>query len=142
MAPIKYQSETVDYESKDCGKDTGTATQPNNVSGDYDISINLNTDLSQCIVGPKDAKVYSIHVATTAMSDPFEVHLNLTVNAQGPSGAFSGGLELEFTDFSRDTYSLNITDSNRKDHTLWFNTRGPGITKITWRHVWYVAKES
>jgi hypothetical protein len=131
----------VDYESKDCGQDSGTATQPNaNLAGDYKISINGNSDLSSCIVGPNGAKVYSIDV-----SAPFNVNtanrVDMTVNGQGPSGAFSGGLELEFTDGTGDTYSLNITNSSRKDHSLFYNSDQPGILKFTWRHVFYAADE-
>ena len=83
-----------------------------NIIGDYKFKINGNSDLRSCVVGPNDAKVYSIDVSAPFNSNTAN-RVDVTVNAQGPSGAFSGGIELEFTDGTGDTYSLNITDQRQ-----------------------------
>lgn len=111
----------------DCGKKQGTAINPIGVPPMGQVSINNSSDLSQCIVGNDDAKVFSIQVRRDIGSF---YKYSIVVEAQGPKG--SGSLHLKFTDATGDTYSLSITDSAKKKHFVGYNSERPSIRIIEW----------
>ncbi len=116
------------FTSSDCGSVKGTATSDTGLQPGADASINGNTDLSSCIVGNSEGKVYGISLVSNAGFYKYRVD----VDAQGPSGAFSGSINLAFTDQTGDTYKLAITSSRREEHTVSYNSDKPTIVKITW----------
>lgn len=115
-----------------CGE--GGKGAPKNVASTIGLEpgeaahINGKTDLSGCIVGNDGAKVYGVTLTRTSGIYDYVVN----VDAQGPSGAFSGSMYLAFTDRSGDTYYLSIFDSKRKGHTVSYNSDNPAIVKIWW----------
>lgn len=90
--------------------------------------MNGNTDLSSCVVGNSGAKLFSVKL--TKQSGFYDYVI--TVVAQGPKGAFSGWLNLYFTDRTGDRYALGIWKSEKLQHTVAYNSSDPGIVKIEW----------
>lgn len=111
----------------DCGKKQGTAINPIGVPPMGQVSINNSSDLSQCIVGNSDARVFSIQVRKDIGS---YYKYSIVVVAQGPKE--SGSLHLKFTDSTGDTYTLSITDSAKKEHFVGYNSERPSIRIIEW----------
>ena len=91
-------------------------------------SVNGNTDLSTCLVGNDNARVYGI----TLTGSPGIYDYVVNVDAQGPSGFGSGSLHLAFTDETGDTYYLSIYSSHRSVHTVRYNSKHPAIKTISW----------
>jgi hypothetical protein len=119
----------VPFTTSDCGKANGTASAAPSAPlevGDR-VAINGSTDLSPCVIGNSDARVFSIELAKGTF-DGF----SLTVVAQGPSGILSGSMDLVFIDGTGDQYKLAITSSSRKAHSLGFNSSIPGIVSFMW----------
>lgn len=87
-----------------------------------------SADLSGCIIGNKDARVYSI------VLQPHEGVFGhvIDVVAQGPRGAFSGYLNLWFTDETGATYRLGIFESTKKKHTVAYDSDRPAIVRVNW----------
>ncbi|MGO8902982.1 MAG: hypothetical protein ACLQU5_32265 [Isosphaeraceae bacterium] len=92
------------------------------------VRINGNSDLSTCIQANDGGCVYGI----TLTGSPGFYDYVLNVDAQGPSGAFSGQMYLSFTDESGDTYCLAIYSSTRSVHTVRYKSKKPAIIKIKW----------
>jgi hypothetical protein len=119
----------VPFSNGSCGNTTGD-TEPIGGAlnpGDQ-VEINGSTDLSTCIVGNSNARVYQITLQKQAGFFDYV----LDVIAQGPSGLGSGWLYLYFTDQTGDRYSLGIYSSTQQQHTVAFNSDQPGIVKIEW----------
>ncbi|MBK8469512.1 MAG: DUF4157 domain-containing protein [Candidatus Phosphoribacter sp.] len=120
---------TAPFSTIDAGKTTGASTseigclQPGG-----SVSMNGNTDLSSCVVGNSGAKLFSVKL--TKQSGFYDYVI--TVVAQGPKGAFSGWLNLYFTDRTGDRYALGIWKSEKLQHTVAYNSSDPGIVKIEW----------
>ena len=93
-------------------------------------SINGQTDLSSIMKGNDGACCYGI----TLMGSPGIYDYVIQVDAKGPSGVFSGGWHLSFTDVSDDTYTLYVYSSSRSTHTVRFNSKLPSIKKIEWHN--------
>ncbi|MBZ9714611.1 hypothetical protein [Deinococcus multiflagellatus] len=91
-------------------------------------AINGNTDLSTCMRANDNGQVYGI----TLTGSPGIYDYVVNVDAQGPSGAFSGSMYLAFTDASGDTYYLGIYSSTRSVHTVRYNSDKPAIVKMWW----------
>lgn len=92
------------------------------------VSVNGNTDLSTCLISNDGGCVYSI----TLTGSPGIYDYVLNIDAQGPSGIFSGSFYLAFTDESGDTYYIFIYSSTRSVHTLRYNSEKPAIKAIYW----------
>ena len=119
----------VPFSNSDCGKTSGTTTPQGGALNPGDqVEINGSGDLSTCIVGNSNARVYSIALINQAGFFNYVVN----VIAQGPSGPFSGWLHLYFTDETGDRYSLGIWSSTKQQHTVAYNSDRPGIVKIEW----------
>jgi hypothetical protein len=119
----------VPFTNADCGKESGTTTPQGGAlnPGDH-VEINGSTDLSTCIVGNSNARVFSIALINQAGFFNYVVN----VIAQGPSGPLSGWLYLYFTDETGDRYSLGLFSSTKQQHTVAYNSDHPGIVKIEW----------
>jgi hypothetical protein len=117
------------FTSSDCGNVNGSATSDTGLQPGADASINGNTDLSSCVIGNSEGKVYGIRLVSNAGFYKYRVD----VDAQGPSGIGSGSIHLAFTDQTGDTYNLAITSSRREEHTVSYNSDKPSIVKITWK---------
>lgn len=87
-------------------------------------------DLSSIIAFNDGGCVYGI----TLTGSPGYYDYVVNVDAQGPSGAFSGSGHLYFTDESGDTYALSIYSSTRSTHTVRYNSNKPNIVKIEWKY--------
>jgi hypothetical protein len=124
-----FRMANVPFTNNDCGKTSGTTTPVTGAlkPGDQ-VEINGSIDLSKCIVGNSEARVYSI---TLQKQSGFFAYV-LDVVAQGPSGWASGWLYLYFTDETGDKYSLGIFLSSKQQHTVAYNSDRPGIVKIEW----------
>jgi len=119
----------VPFTNSDCGKTSGTTTPQGGALNPGDqVEINGSVDLSTCIVGNSNARVYSIYLIN--QSGFFNYVVN--VLAQGPAGPFSGWLYLYFTDQTGDRYSLGLYSSAKQQHTVAYNSSQPGIVKIEW----------
>jgi len=126
MTTATAQAGTAEFTTTDCGDTSGTANGLLPVGSA--VSINGSTDLSSCIIGNSEGKVYGIRLVSNAGIYSYQVQ----VDAQGPSGIFSGSINLAFTDQTGDTYKLAITASRREQHTVSYNSDRPSIVKITW----------
>lgn len=113
------------------GKEKGSPRSVSSSKGlqpNEQASVNGNTDLSTCLIGNGNARVYYI----TMTGSPGSYDYVVNVDAQGPSGFGSGYLHLAFTDESGDTYYLKIYSSTRSVHTVRYNSESPAIKKIYW----------
>ena len=116
-----------------CGEGTvrGTPMSVQSTKGlqvNEQASVNGNTDLSTCLIGNGNACVYGI----TLTGSPGIYDYVVNVDAQGPSGLWSGSLYLAFTDETGDTYYLSIYSSHRSVHTVRYNSQKPAIKTIYW----------
>ena len=116
------------FTSSDCGSVNGAATSTTGLQPGAQAAINGNTDLSSCILGNSNGKVYGIRLVYDAGVYDYRVD----VDAQGPSGIGSGSIHLKFTDQTQDVYKLKITSSTREEHTVAYNSAKPSIVKIEW----------
>ena len=94
------------------------------------VVLNGKTDLSSCMVANDNGAVFGIRL--DKVSGIYEYQLS--VDAQGPEGLFSGSMYLYFTDQSGDRYLLTVFNSTRKTHTLQYNSQAPAIMKIEWNN--------
>jgi hypothetical protein len=81
-----------------------------------------------CVIANDDAKVFGIQLLSNAGFYKWQVR----VDAQGPSGPFSGSMYLAFRDQTNDVYYLSIYASRRESHTVSFNSDQPNIVAIYW----------
>lgn len=103
-------------------------TSGQNFKVNTSLVIDGQEDLSNIIVFNDGGCVYGI----TLTGSPGYYDYVVNVDAQGPSGAFSGSGHLHFTDESGDTYALSIYSSTRSTHTVRFNSNMPNIVKVEW----------
>lgn len=123
----------TNFTSTSCGQDAGDAVcaaaagmPPGGV-----MAINGSTDLSRCIVGPSGALVNGIYINTV----PGRLYqYAIMVTGQGPSGASTGKLDLEFTDAGGNHYLLELWSSTNETHQVDYSSDTPSITQVTWRH--------
>lgn len=110
-----------------CGENSSAkaehALQPN-----QQVQVNGNADLSTCVKANDGACVYGI----TLTGSPGIYDFVVNVDAQGPSGPFSGAMYLAFTDETGDKYHLMVYSSYRSVHTVRYNSDKPAITTIEW----------
>jgi hypothetical protein len=116
----------------DCGEcsDKGkyyTATCTGGMQPNQSATVNGGSP-QNCVVANDDAKVFEIQLLPNAGFYKWQVR----VDAQGPSGPFSGYMWLAFRDATNDVYYLRIYASRRESHTVSFNSDNPNITAIYW----------
>ncbi len=120
----------VPFTNNSCGHTKGEAVPVGGALNPGDqVQINGSVDLSSCIVGNSSARVYSI---TLERQSPILYDYVISVVAEGPHGAFSGWLNLYFTDRTGDRYALGIWKSDKLQHTVAFNSSDPAIVKLEW----------
>ncbi len=93
-----------------------------------DVKINGNLDLSTCVVGNDDAKIYGIRLRGSTGTYDYEVE----VDGEGPHGAFTGSFYTAFKDQTGDIYHLKLTSSSRATHTVRYNSEKPAIVEFKW----------
>lgn len=119
---------TVNFQG-DCGEAEGSpkSATSNGMQPFQSATIN-GGPTSNCMVSNDNGVIFSI----TLLSIPGIYDYQIAVDAQGPSGPFSGSFYLAFTDESGDTYYLSIFSSKRETHTVDYNSSSPNIVKIWW----------
>jgi UDP-2,3-diacylglucosamine pyrophosphatase LpxH len=95
-------------------------------------TLNGSADLSRCMIANDNGAVFGIQLQKVEGLYQYQIN----VDAQGPKGLFSGSMYLYFTDQSGDRYLLTVLDSNRKIHTLQYNSQAPAIMKIEWSNTY------
>jgi hypothetical protein len=110
-----------------CGENS-SATADHPLQPNQQVQVNGNSDLSSCVRANDGGCVYGI----TLTGSPGIYDYVVNVDAQGPSGAFSGAMYLAFTDESGDKYHLMVYSSSRSVHTVRYNSDKPAITRIEW----------
>lgn len=119
----------VPFTNNSCGSKSGECVPVGGPLNPGDqVEINGSIDLSPCIVGNSNAKLYSV---TLAEQSGFYSYV-VTVVAEGPHGLGSGWLNLYFTDRTGDRYALGIWKSEKLQHTVAYNSSDPAIVKIEW----------
>ena len=118
------------FSSSDCGSINGSASGPPLRPGEGMLAINGNTDLSGCVVGNSNANASQIYVIRQQNYKTYEYLI--WIFAQGPEGAGSGNMWLQFEDETRDHYKIKIHSSTPKWHFVQYNSKSPGITKVEW----------
>jgi hypothetical protein len=125
--PVKEQVGT-NFTSRDCGKVNGMASGPPLMPGPGLLAINDSSDLSSCIVGNSNGKVFQVKLDKSDGQYDYIIW----VLAQGPKGVGSGSIELQFSDETGDHYHLAITSSSVKWHYVRYNSDRPGINVLNW----------
>jgi len=123
-----------------CGECTNgyfTATYADGMQVGQSATVNGNPPQG-CVIGNDGAKVFAIELQTVAGIYDYQVR----VNAQGPSGIFSGSMYLAFEDDSGDIYYLSIYSSKRQWHQVSYNSKRPAITRIFWSNYSFTAQSS
>jgi hypothetical protein len=110
-----------------CGENS-FATSAAGLQPGQSVVLNGSTNLSNCIVANNNAKVFSISLNQVAGVYSYQV----TVDAQGPEGIFSGSMYLYFTDQTGDRYLLTVFKHARDTHTVSYNSAAPAIVKVEW----------
>ncbi|MBK8469513.1 MAG: hypothetical protein WAR57_12920 [Candidatus Phosphoribacter sp.] len=120
----------VPFTNNSCGQKKGEAVPVGGALNPGDqVQINGSIDLSSCIVGNSNARVFTINLD---QQSPILYNYVITVVAEGPHGAFSGWLNLYFTDRTGDRYALGVWKSEKLQHTVAYNSEDPAIVKIEW----------
>lgn len=89
-----------------------------------------------CVVANDGGAVFGIELLANAGFYSYQVR----VDAQGPSGPFSGSMYLAFEDETHDVYYLSIYSSRRESHTVSFNSSSPNIIAIYWSDYDFTVK--
>jgi hypothetical protein len=110
-----------------CGNNS-SATCSVGLQSNQVATLNGNADMSSCMTANDGGCVYGFSL--TGSPGIYDYVVN--VDAQGPSGVFSGAMYLAFTDQSGDTYKLMIYSSHRSVHTVRYNSHQPAIMKVQW----------
>lgn len=120
----------TNFSSSNGGQVQGVASGPRLMPDAGLLAINGNGNLSSCICGASsDAAVYQVWVAKNPPGSLYTYCIY--INAKGPTG-LGTNLWLVFTDETQDQYKIKIHDSSLKQHTLQYNSTGPGITQLNW----------
>lgn len=116
----------------DCGECSNrgshyTANSTGGMQPGQSATVNGNSP-QNCVVANDGAKVFNIELVKIAGIYDYQVR----VEAQGPSGPFSGSMYLAFRDQTNDVYYLSIFSSKREWHTVSYNSSQPNIVAIYW----------
>jgi hypothetical protein len=88
-----------------------------------------------CVIANDGGTVFKIEVLNNAGIYKYQVR----VDAQGPSGLFSGSMYLAFRDMTDDVYYLSINSSDRESHTVSYNSGSPAIKTVYWSDYSFTA---
>lgn len=126
----------------DCGecKDRGkyfTATSTGGMQPGQSATVNGNSP-QNCVIANDDAKVFGIQLLSNAGFYKWQVR----VDAQGPSGPFSGSMYLAFRDKTNDVYYLSIFASRRESHTVSYNSGSPDIVAVYWSNYSFTVSDA
>ena len=110
-----------------CGQNS-SATSAAGLQPGQSVVLNGSSDLAGCVVANDNAAVFSISLNQISGVYSYQV----TVDAQGPEGPFSGSMYLYFTDQTGDRYPLTVLRHARDTHTVSYNSAAPAIVKIDW----------
>jgi hypothetical protein len=116
--------------SGQCGECTSgyySATASGGMQPGQSATVNGNSP-QNCVVANDGAKVFTIELVKNAGFYDYQVR----VEAQGPSGPFSGSMYLAFKDQTNDVYYLSIYSSKREWNTVSYNSSSPNIVAIYW----------
>ena len=113
-----------------------SATSSGGMQPGQSATVNGNSP-QNCVVANDDAKVFNIDLVKTAGIYDYQVR----VEAQGPSGPFSGSMYLAFRDETNDVYYLYIYSSKREWHTVSYNSSKPNIQQIYWSNYSFTVRE-
>lgn len=117
-----------------CGQNSSAVSEAG-LQPAQSVVLNGKTDLSSCMVANDHGAVFGIRLDKISEDNVSEIYeYQLSVDAQGPKGIFSGSMYLYFTDQSGDRYLLTVFDHDRKRHTLQYNSSAPAIMKIEWNN--------
>jgi hypothetical protein len=123
-------SDTVDFKGQ-CGECTSGYYSASTSGGGMqpDQSATVNGQAPQnCVIANDGATVFKIEVLNNAGFYKYQVR----VDAQGPSGPFSGSMYLAFRDMTDDVYYLSVFSSRRESHTVSYNSDAPAIKTVYW----------
>jgi UDP-2,3-diacylglucosamine pyrophosphatase LpxH len=112
-----------------CGENS-SATSVAGLQPGQAVVLNGAADLSRCMVANNNGAVFGIELNKVAGVYQYQI----SVDAQGPEGPFSGSMYLYFTDQSGDRYLLTVFKHARDTHTLSYNSNAPAIVKIEWNN--------
>lgn len=128
-ARLTTASGTANFQG-DCGECTNGYYQAACVGGmqvNQSATVNGNSP-QNCVVANNGATVFTIELVPVAGIYDYQVR----VEAQGPSGPFSGSMYLAFRDETGDVYYLSIYSSTHEWHEVSYNSSQPEITNIYW----------
>lgn len=114
----------------DCGECTNgyySATCAGGMQPGQSATVNGNSP-QNCVVANDGGTVFAIELAQIAGLYGYQVR----VDAQGPSGPFSGAMYLAFQDQTGDVYYLSVYSSTHEGHEVSYNSAAPAIVKIFW----------
>lgn len=103
------------------------------------VAINGSVDLSSSIQANDGGRVHGIWLNEGRGTRLYTY--NISVEASGPSGMFSGSMYLGFVDETGDIYHLSIWNSAREFHIVGYNSDRPAITNILWANHDFTKKE-
>lgn len=131
-------TQTVNFEGNrgECKEGYFTVTSRASMAPNETASVNGGSP-EQSIIANDDAKVFAIALQKIAGIYDYQVR----VEAQGPSGAFSGSMYQAFEDESGDIYYLSIYSSKRQWHTVSYNSDKPNIVAIYWSDYSFTVKK-
>jgi len=114
----------------DCGECTNgyyTAVCQGGMQPGQSATVNGNSP-QNCVIANDGGTVFAIELQQIAGIYDYQVR----VDAQGPSGAFSGSMYLAFQDLTGDVYYLSIFSSKREWHEVSYNSSDAAIARIFW----------
>jgi hypothetical protein len=114
----------------ECGSGYYTATCTGGMLVGQTATVNGNSP-QNCVVANDGAAVFEIDLINNA--GPYDYQIR--IDAQGPSGPFSGSMHLAFKDATGDVYYIYIYSSRREWHTISYNSDNPALTNIYWSDV-------
>lgn len=91
-----------------------------------------------CVLANDGGTVFNIKLENVAGLYNYQVR----VEAQGPSGIFSGSMYLAFQDQTGDVYYLSIYSSTREWHQVSYNSSAPAIVAIYWSDYSFTVSSS
>jgi hypothetical protein len=114
----------------DCGECTEgyhSAASQGGMQPGQSATVNGNSP-QNCVIANDGGTVFAIELEKIAGIYDYQVR----VDAQGPSGAFSGSMYLAFQDLTGDVYYLSIYSSTREWHEVSYNSSSGALAKIFW----------
>ena len=111
----------------ECSDGYYTATCSGGMLVGQSATVNGNSP-QNCVVANDGACVYEITTINNA--GPYDYQIR--IDAQGPSGPFSGSMHLAFRDATGDVYYIYIYSSTHEWHTISYNSSDPRLTDIYW----------